>query len=107
MKTREILEKAQEALNTKDKDIKSNLVKAISKEIGFFDKQSRYYLYEEFKTESSLNVRIPSGKWPFSIYKHIFTDKYLRQLTTSKTVLQMKLEEDLIKNENVKAKNKI
>ena len=51
-----------------------------SKEIGHWDNGGRFYINNEFHTDSSKAVRTPSRAWPFSEYKHIFTNKYAKQL---------------------------
>ena len=60
-------------------------MKALTKEqvlqIGTFDKGGRFYLYEDFETETSRVIRAPSRAFPFSIYKHCFTQKYFRSLS--------------------------
>lgn len=66
------------ALN--DKDQKEVMVKQLIKDIGYFDKANRFNLFEVFQTESSSQIRTPSRNFPFSVYKHIFTTKYLKQL---------------------------
>lgn len=48
--------------------------------IGFFDKGGRYYLKEEFETSSSRLVRTPSRHWPYSVFKHVHTQKYFESL---------------------------
>ena len=60
-------------------------MKALTKEqvlqIGTFDKGGRFYLYSEFETETSMAIRAPSRAFPFSVYKHCFTQKYFRSLS--------------------------
>ena len=60
-------------------------MKALTKkevlQIGTFDKGGRFYLYSDFETETSRAVRAPSRAWPFSIYKHCFTQKYFKSLS--------------------------
>lgn len=50
------------------------------KEIGFFDSGSRFYLHDAFQTDTSYRVRTPSRAWPYSVYKHVMTKKYLKSL---------------------------
>lgn len=60
-------------------------MKALTKEqvlsIGTFDKGGRFYLYEDFETETSRVIRAPSRAFPFSVYKHCFTQKYFKSLS--------------------------
>lgn len=60
-------------------------MKALTKkevlQIGSFDKGGRFYLYSEFETETSMAIRAPSRAFPFSIYKHCFTQKYFKSLS--------------------------
>ena len=49
-------------------------------DIGHFDSGKRYYISEEYRTDSSRYIRSPSRHWPYSEYKHIFTKKYAKQL---------------------------
>lgn len=60
-------------------------MKTLTKEqvltIGAFDKGGRFYLYSDFETETSRAVRVPSRAWPFSVYKHCFTQKYFKSLS--------------------------
>ena len=60
-------------------------MKALTKEqvlqIGTFDKGGRFYLYSEFETETSMAIRAPSRAFPYSVYKHCFTQKYFRSLS--------------------------
>ena len=57
------------------------ITKEESKLIGSWDKAGRYYLFDDFQTESSKAIREPSRRFPWSIYKHIFTKKYFNSLT--------------------------
>lgn len=60
-------------------------MKALTKEqvlqIGTFDKGGRFYLYSEFETETSRVIRAPSRAFPYSVYKHCFTQKYFKSLS--------------------------
>ena len=60
-------------------------MKALTKEqvlqIGTFDKGGRFYLYSEFETATSRVIRAPSRAFPFSVYKHCFTQKYFKSLS--------------------------
>ena len=60
-------------------------MKALTKEqvlsIGTFDKGGRFHLYSDFETETSMAIRAPSRAFPFSVYKHCFTQKYFRSLS--------------------------
>ena len=60
-------------------------MKALTKEqvlqIGTFDKGGRFYLYSDFETETSMAIRAPSRAFPFSVYKHCFTQKYFKSLS--------------------------
>ena len=60
-------------------------MKALTKEqvlqIGTFDKGGRFYLYSEFETATSRVIRAPSRAFPYSVYKHCFTQKYFRSLS--------------------------
>ena len=60
-------------------------MKTLTKEevlqIGTFDKAGRFYLYSDFETATSRAIRAPSRSWPFSIYKHCFTQKYFKSLS--------------------------
>ncbi len=78
METQELLNVISKALN--DKEHIDELVFSIHKELGKWDSAGRYYLKDEFKTNSSLSIREPSRHWPRSIYSHIFTTKYLNEL---------------------------
>ena len=60
-------------------------MKALTKkevlQIGTFDSGGRFYLYMDFETKTSRAIRAPSRAWPFSIYKHCFTQKYFKSLS--------------------------
>ena len=60
-------------------------MKALTKnevlKIGTFDKGGRFYLYSDFETKTSRAIRAPSRAWPFSVYKHCFTQKYFKSLS--------------------------
>lgn len=51
-----------------------------SKQIGQFDRANRYYVKQDYVTESINNLRAPSRGYPYAQYKHIFTKKYAKQL---------------------------
>lgn len=59
------------------------LSKKVAYLIGYFDKGGRYYLKDEFCTDTSDNVRSPSRAWNLSVWKHVFTGKYLKSLSES------------------------
>lgn len=63
------------------------LTKELIKKIGYFDKAGRFYLNDEFETETSRVVREPSRAWPFYIYKHCFTQKYFKSLSDDQRAL--------------------
>ena len=71
-------------------------MKALTKkevlQIGTFDKCGRFYLYSDFETETSRAVRAPSRAWPFSVYKHCFTQKYFKSLSNAQKGM-LRLEE--------------
>lgn len=48
--------------------------------IGEFDAKKRYYLLDYFLTTNSVNLRSPSAMYPFSILKHAYTKKYLKDI---------------------------
>ena len=60
-------------------------MKALTKEqvlqIGTFDKGGRFYLYSDFETKTSRVIRAPSRAFPYSRYKHCFTQKYFKSLS--------------------------
>ena len=60
-------------------------MKALTKEqvlsIGTFDKGGRFYLYSDFETATSRVIRAPSRAFPYSVYKHCFTQKYFKSLS--------------------------
>lgn len=60
-------------------------MKALTKkevlQIGTFDKGGRFYLYSEFETKTSMAIRAPSRAFPYSVYKHCFTQKYFKSLS--------------------------
>ena len=58
-----------------------HLSKFAAYKIGSFDKGGRYYLKPEFETETSDAVRAPSRAWNLSVWKHVFTGKYLKSLS--------------------------
>ena len=62
-------------------------MKALTKnevlKIGTFDKGGRFYLYSDFETETSRAIRAPSRAFPFSVYKHCFTQKYFKSLSNA------------------------
>ena len=63
--------------------------------IGSFDGGGRFYLHRDFETKTSRAVRAPSRTWPFSIYKHCFTQKYFKSLSDAqKQKLETLLEEE-------------
>ena len=49
--------------------------------IGKFDNGGRYYLDDEFQTDTSAYVRSPSRAWNLSLWKHAKTAKYLKSLS--------------------------
>lgn len=49
--------------------------------IGSFDGGGRFYLYSEFETKTSRAIRAPSRAFPYSVYKHCFTQKYFKSLS--------------------------
>ena len=51
--------------------------------IGTFDQGGRFYLYSDFETKTSRAIRAPSRAFPFSVYKHCFTQKYFKSLSDS------------------------
>lgn len=57
------------------------LIKEQVLSIGTFDKGWRFYLYSDFETNTSRAIRAPSRAWPFSVYKHCFTQKYFKSLS--------------------------
>ena len=60
-------------------------MKALTKkevlQIGTFDKGGRFYLYSDFETVTSMTIRAPSRAFPYSVYKHCFTQKYFKSLS--------------------------
>lgn len=58
---------------------KTFLSKSTLKIIGYYEK-NKYYLYDEFSTESSKLIRSPSRRFPFSVRNHINTKKYKLQI---------------------------
>ena len=52
-----------------------------SKDIGTWDSGGRYHIDSEYQTASSDAIRAPSRAYPFSEYKHAFTEKYRKQLS--------------------------
>lgn len=58
---------------------KTFLSKSTLKIIGYYEK-NKYYLYDEFSTESSKLIRSPTRRFPFSIRNHINTKKYKLQI---------------------------
>ena len=60
-------------------------MKALTKEqvlqIGTFDRGGRFYLYSDFETVTSMAIRAPSRAFPYSVYKHCFTQKYFKSLS--------------------------
>ena len=70
-------------------------MKALTKEqvlsIGTFDAGGRFYSYSDFETNTSRAIRAPSRAWPFSVYKHCFTQKYFKSLSDAqKSILGIK-----------------
>ncbi len=65
-------EKIIEAIKTNSKDL--------YKLIGEWDSAGRYTLDPKFETASSKVIRTPSRAWPKSVYKHVNTAKYRKQL---------------------------
>ena len=63
------------------------LTKELIRKIGYFDQAGRFYLNDEFETETSRAVRKPSRAWPLSIYKHCFTQKYFKSLSDDQRAL--------------------
>ena len=60
-------------------------------QIGTFDKCGRFYLYSDFETKTSRAISAPSRAWPFSVYKHCFTQKYFNSLSDAqKSILGIK-----------------
>ena len=60
-----------------------HLSKKVAYLTGKFDKGGRYYLNDEFCTETSVRVRCPSRAWNLSVWKHVLTGKYLKSLSES------------------------
>lgn len=80
---KELLNLVNKALEIDKKENPSeyhDTVKIITGIIGTWDKASRYYINDEYETESSSYIRSPSRSWNLSKYKHVFTKKYLTQL---------------------------
>lgn len=92
--------KELESIEEVDTETLKNILESIdylsAKDIGFYDKSTahRYYLYDCFETDSSLNIRSPSRNWPYSVLKHTGTKKYQKQL---KEKIEKELERRLIK----------
>lgn len=70
----------KQALKTTDKNEKYRIILNIHNDIGKWDNANRYILLPEYLTLSSVLVRKPSRHFPKSVYNHIFTNKYLKQL---------------------------
>jgi len=60
-----------------------------TKQIGAWDKGGRYTLHGDYVTESARYIRSPSRAWPYSIYKHVHTQKYAKQLALKLGVEQV------------------
>jgi hypothetical protein len=98
MSAKQVSDLCNQILNEKDKSAKRDLIKKLSRLIGYWDKADRYWIEEDYKTESSKNVRYPSREWNLSFYKHIFTTKYIKQLSTSPLLMAKKLDEEMSKD---------
>ena len=106
MNKKEILENLNKALrlNSIDRDL---IIRNVSNHIGYFDKADRYWLRDEYHTESSRLIRTTSRAFAFSLYKHIFTTKYLKQVTSNKALFADMLNEELNQKSAVEKKFKI
>lgn len=93
MNNQEIYQAVQAALEIKDNDERIKFVKTFLKEIGYFDKKSRFEIYSEYETATSVVVREPSARWPFSKLKHVYTKKYLQSLLQSPKFQKLVLED--------------
>lgn len=100
MSAKKIIKLCNDILIEKNKELKYDLNKQLSKLIGYWDKADRYWIYDEYKTESSRNVRYPSREWNLSFYKHIFTKKYVKQLVSSPSLMAQMLDEEMSQNNN-------
>lgn len=75
-----IIEKINAALKETNKEASEKIRKEIGYLIGSFDNGERYTISKEYRTSSSDCIRTPSRKWNLSEWKHIKTNKFLKQL---------------------------
>ena len=75
-----IIAKINAALNETNKEASEKIRKEIGYIIGSFDNGDRYTISEEYRTNSSDCIRNPSRRWNLSEWKHIKTNKFLKQL---------------------------
>lgn len=76
----QLINNIEKAIQSKTEDRKRLVRILISSEIGYWDDASRYYVYDEYITESLSMIRKPSRAWNLSYYKHIMSKKFLKQL---------------------------
>lgn len=51
-----------------------------TKTIGYWDKAGRYYINVEYMAPSARAIRAPSRHWPRSLWAHVHTTKYAKEL---------------------------
>lgn len=59
---------------------RKDIIYRISREIGYWDSAKRYYVDDEYITDSIKEIRRPSRVWNLSYFSHINSRRYLKQL---------------------------
>lgn len=59
---------------------RKDIIYRISRNIGYWDSAKRYYVDEEYITDSLCQIRKPSRTWNLSYFSHINSRRYLKQL---------------------------
>ena len=95
MSAKIIIDLCNAILEEKNAEARKDLSYKLSKRIGYWDKAKRFYLFDEYQTKSSLGIRTPSRAWNLSVYKHVCSKKYVKQLVASPVLFAEKLDEEM------------
>ena len=95
----EVAEKALKAKKDKDQVGFHLYAKELSKMVGAWDSAGRYFIHDEYKTETSQKVRSPSRSWPYSEYSHVQTVKYIKSLLSNTAAFISHVQAEQLKEE--------
>lgn len=95
----EVAHKALKAKKEKDAVGFHLYAKELSKMVGKWDSAGRYFIHNEYKTDTSEKVRNPSRAWPYSEYAHVQTVKYIKALLSNSAQFIAKVESEQLKEE--------